>query len=99
MADGLYRKHLGALMQQTRVSPGTIDAAVQRILRVKFDLGLFEHPFCPPVRERICRHAGTFWKLAEEFAAQSMVLLKNRGDILPVAGSVCRLAMIGPLGG
>ena len=97
MADGLYRKHLAGLVQQGTVSPGTVDAAVQRILRVKFELGLFEHPFRLPAAGEDLPPRGDFLRLAEELAAQSMVLLKNRGDILPVADRVCRLAMIGPL--
>jgi beta-glucosidase len=97
MADGLYRRHLGALMEQGKVSPGTVDAAVARILRVKTDLGLFEHPLRRSVRGEPLPPDRNYLELAEELAAQSMVLLKNRGDILPVAGRVHRVAMIGPL--
>lgn len=97
MADGLYRRHLGGLVQRGAVLPGTVDAAVQRILRVKFALGLFEHPFRLPAGGEASPPCGEFLELAEELAAQSMVLLKNRGDILPLAGSVRHLAMIGPL--
>ena len=97
MADGLYRQHLGELVRRDEVSLETIDTAVQRVLRVKFDLGLFEHPFRSPVTGEAATLRREFPEMAEELAAQSVVLLKNRGDILPVAGSVRRIAMIGPL--
>ena len=52
MADGLYRKYLGGLVQSGRVSRQTVDEAVRRILRIKFALGLFERPYCEEVPEK-----------------------------------------------
>ena len=97
MTDGLYRKHLKALVQSGRVSPRTVDEAVRRILRVKFELGLFEHPFREevPMAERYLQPETL--KLAEELAAESIVLLKNEHDVLPIAATARRIALIGPL--
>jgi beta-glucosidase len=102
MADGLYVKHLPALVAAKRVSITAIDQAVSRVLRVKFELGLFERPFAtrtaftdaPPAREQL--------SVAETIAAESIVLLKNDG-LLPLSlspsstGSPARIALIGPL--
>ncbi len=83
MADGLYRKHLPALVESGRVPLAAVDEAVRRVLRLKFEQGLFEHPFieasaltsAAPTREQL--------DLTEEFAARSIVLLKNDG-VLPL---------------
>lgn len=97
MADGLYRAHLAKLVADGRVSLAMVDAAVARVLRVKFEGGLFDRPQReanaltgqPPAPERL--------DLAEELARESIVLLKNEG-VLPLAGTVRRIALIGPLG-
>jgi beta-glucosidase len=73
-----------------------VDEAVSRILRVKFELGLFEHPFVEPSVLTNAAPTPAQLDLAEEFAARSMVLLKNTG-VLPLAANVRRLALIGPL--
>lgn len=98
MADGLYREHAAALLATHRISQAAIDEAVRRVLRLKFTLGLFERPYTPdnplagaaPNPEQLA--------LAEEMAARSLVLLKNDGS-LPIAPTVRRIALIGPLAG
>ena len=97
MTDGLYRKYLKGLVESGRVSRHTLDEAVRRILRVKFRLGLFEHPFCEETPEKDRYLQPQTLRLAEELAAQSLVLLKNRGSVLPIAGRPQRIALIGPL--
>lgn len=96
MADGLYTKHLAALVAGGRVSPAIIDEAVRRVLRVKFELGLFEKPFAE--RTPLTNAAPTALPLglAEEFAAHSIVLLKN-ARALPLPANVGRIALIGPI--
>jgi beta-glucosidase len=96
MADGLYAKHLSSLLDSGRVSSATLDEAVRRVLRVKFSLGLFEHPFTR--RSELTEAAPTSeaLKIAEEIAGQAIVLLKNDAT-LPVAPTVKRIAVIGPL--
>jgi beta-glucosidase len=108
MTDGLYRKYLKGLLDSGRVSQRTLDQAVRRVLRVKFELGLFEKPYREeiPEKERYLQPASL--KLAEELAAESIVLLKNKvgglGDgflnapfVLPITDTAKRIALIGPL--
>lgn len=96
MADGLYRQHLPGLVARGRVPIGAIDEAVRRVLRLKFEQGLFEHPYTEAPRDAGSELAANDLALAEEFAARSMVLLKNSG-VLPFSPAVERIALIGPL--
>ena len=96
MADGLYHAHLGSLVAAGRVTAATIDAAVRRVLQLKFELGLFEHPATEPSRLTDAPPAAADLVVVEELAARSLVLLKNDG-LLPVAGTVRHLALLGPL--
>lgn len=71
-----------------------IDSAVARVLRIKFELGLFEYPYIPD--------AGTEqWTLAEhhalarEAAIRSFVMLKNDRQVLPLNNSIKRIAVVG----
>lgn len=97
MADGLFRAHLPELVRAGRVSTGVLDGAVRRILRVKFELGLFEHPFAG--RDTVLPAAAMdeHASLTEEMAAQSMVLLANHRSVLPLGPDVRDVAVIGPL--
>lgn len=97
MTDGLYQKYLKKLVDTGRVPPETVDEAVRRVLRVKFALGLFEQPYCKEIPERERYLQPDSLKLAEELAAQSIVLLKNDRQTLPVPRTVQRIALIGPL--
>ena len=96
MTDGLYRKHLAGLVKTGRVPPAVVDEAVRRILRVKFELGLFERPLVEPSTLTGAAPTPAQLDLAEEFAARSMVLLKNTG-VLPLAADVRSVALVGPL--
>jgi beta-glucosidase len=69
-----------------------IDDAVSRVLRAKFELGLFDHPY---VDEDAARRLPDHKPIAKEAAMASMVLLKNEKNILPVAASVKKIALIG----
>ena len=79
-----------------RVKQGAIDAAVRRLLRAKFALGLFENPFVDAARADSISGAAAHRALALEAARQSIVLLENRGGALPLrAESLRRIAVIG----
>jgi beta-glucosidase len=74
----------------------TIDEAVARVLRAKFNLGLFEDPYVDPAAAEIVNGSAEHRKIALEAALKSIVLLKNDHQVLPVKSSVKRIAVIGP---
>ena len=76
--------------------PPSIEA-VRRILRIKFRLGLFEHPYADEAREARVLSAREHQAAAREIAGRSMVLLKNEGDVLPLKPQVRSIAVLGPL--
>ncbi|WP_129713729.1 glycoside hydrolase family 3 N-terminal domain-containing protein [Pedobacter sp. SYP-B3415] len=78
-----------------KVSMHRLDEAVARVLRVKFELGLFENPYVQPKATGIVNNAA-HKKLAREVAEESLVLLKNNGDLLPLKQKLRRVAVIGP---
>ncbi len=85
-----------SLVQEGKVSEKTLDEAVRRVLRIKFELGLFDEPFVDPARADSLVRCREHWELAYESACKSMVLLKNDG-ILPIRpGSVRRIGVFGP---
>ncbi len=79
-----------------RVSQATLDAAVSRILRVKFLLGLFDHPFVDGSLDAKVRRSQEHLDLSLEVARQSMCLLKNEDNLLPLKKNLKRIAVIGP---
>jgi beta-glucosidase len=81
--------------EKNMVDLQAVDEAVGRILRAKFELGLFENPYVDP--EEAARWNGhpDHRELAREAAAKSMVLLKNKDEVLPLEGSLKKLALIG----
>ena len=85
------------LLEQRKLSPATIDEAVRRILRIKFRLGLFDHPYTDEAREPQSLLRLDSLSLARQIAARSMVLLKNDRGLLPLDKAVKSIAVIGPL--
>ena len=96
MMDDLYHKHIAALLDEGKIDMATIDESVRRILRVKFRLGLFEHPYTEvrPADEIYLQPSAL--ANAETLAQESMVLLKNTDALLPLKKKG-RIALIGPL--
>jgi len=80
-----------------RLSQAKIDEAVRRILRVKFRLGLFDHPYTDEAREPTALLRPESIRLAREIAGRSMVLLKNDRETLPLNKNLGSIAVIGPL--
>jgi beta-glucosidase len=79
-----------------KVSEATLDAAVARILRAKFMLGLFDHPLVDTNLDSLARRSPDHLALSLEVARQSMCLLKNQNHLLPLGKNVKRIAVIGP---
>jgi beta-glucosidase len=85
------------LVMQGKVAEAAIDDAVRRLLREKFELGLFEDPFVDPARADEIAGAKASRPLALEAARQAIVLLQNRDGVLPLsAAKMKRVAVIGP---
>jgi len=99
MESRCYREELVNLVRQGKVDMKYIDDAVRRILRIKFQLGLFDDPYryCNPEREKEMILHPDHLKAAKEMAVKSMVLLRNEGNILPLKKSNQTIALIGPL--
>ena len=98
MGTHIYKDHLKAAVESGKVSMEVIDEAVRRILSVKVWLGLFEHPYVPEeVIEAYekgipAEHAALARKAAEE----SIVLLKNEDNILPLSKDK-KISLVGTL--
>ncbi|MFA6469753.1 MAG: glycoside hydrolase family 3 N-terminal domain-containing protein [Bacteroidota bacterium] len=99
MESRCYKNNLSQLMKDGKVPVMVIDDAVRRILRKKFELGLFDDPFkyCNADREQQALHNPEHVKAAREIAAKSIVLLKNENHLLPLSKSTKTIAFIGPL--
>ena len=100
-----YKNNLAQLVKDKKITVGLIDDAVRRILRKKFELGLFDDPFkfSNPVRELKVLNDPEHAKAARLIAAKSIVLLKNTPapgqgkNILPLTKKTKVIAFIGPL--
>jgi beta-glucosidase len=77
------------------VRQGAIDSAVSRVLRAKFELGLFENPYVDPAVSTRFSDTDKHHELALQAARESIVLLKNTGNVLPVPGNIKTIAVIG----
>lgn len=97
MVDNAYVDFLPELVKEGKVPMASIDEAVRRILRVKMKLGLFENPYVDVVPEKKRYLLPEYLKTAEELASESMVLLKNEKQTLPITSKYKSLAIIGPM--
>lgn len=96
MSSSSYSMHLAEAVRSGRLPESTIDEAVRRVLRMKHALGLFDNPYADSTREKLllCQQHRQW---AREMARQSIVLLKNEHETLPLAKEMASIAVIGPL--
>jgi beta-glucosidase len=99
MESNAYARYLADLVREGRVPVAVVDEAVRRILRLKFQLGLFDDPYrySDAARERRVLADPAHAQAARRVARESIVLLKNDGGLLPLAPSLKKIAFIGPL--
>jgi beta-glucosidase len=97
MVSRSYNQFGPQLLKQNKITQATIDEAVRRILRIKFRLGLFDHPYTDEARESNALLRPESIRLAREIAGRSMVLLKNERETLPLNKNIGSIAVIGPL--
>jgi beta-glucosidase len=97
MATLTYSSHLPELLEEGRISMDQLDSMVSDILRVKFSMGLFDTPFTDPSDYPAIANEDHL-AIAEQLARQSLVLLENRDQALPLdKEELTSLAVIGPL--
>ncbi len=99
MESNAYRYNLAELVKEGRVSIDLVDDAVRRILRKKFELGLFDDPYRYSNDKRAEKVLGNpeNRKAAREMAEKSIVLLKNENQTLPLSKDTKTIAFIGPM--
>jgi beta-glucosidase len=78
------------------VKPEALDEAVRRVLRAKFELGLFENPYTDPAEADRLNGSDASRQLALQAARESVVLLKNDNQVLPISDTVKSILVIGP---
>lgn len=93
----IYGKGLEDAVKHGLIPMKVLDTAVSRILRVKFEIGLFENPFVDPAKAAAAATDPAHTALARETAERSMVLLKNDKDTLPLDASIGKVAVFGDL--
>lgn len=99
MESYIYVEHLEALVQEGKVDIAYINDAVKRILRVKYELGLFDDPFayCDESREKEIVGSAENNAAVLDMAKKSIVLLKNEASLLPLKKEGLQIAVIGDL--
>jgi beta-glucosidase len=96
MQSSAYADHLEDLVAEGVISPTLVDDAVQRILGIKFRLGLFERQSLFSLKLPDAPDRGNI-ELAKTTALKSIVLLKNENRVLPLSRKIQSIAVIGPL--
>lgn len=99
MESSAYVTYLVALVKEGKVKERLIDDAARRVLKVKFELGLFDDPYkyCDENRELVTIGKPEFQEGVLDMARKSIVLLKNEKELLPLKKSGQKIAVIGAL--
>lgn len=99
MVSDIYRKDMPKAVRAGKLPVATVDDAVRRVLRAKYRLGLFDNPYrnCDESLEKSQTLTADHRDAARTMARESMVLLKNKGNVLPLSKQIRTLAVIGPL--
>jgi beta-glucosidase len=96
MATTTYFDNIKSLLEEKKITRDEIDNSVRNILRVKFRLGLFDNPFVNPEAQKSILEPASL-DHARKVARESVVLLKNVKNILPLSVGISSVAVIGPL--
>lgn len=94
-----YKNSLKQLVKDGKIYLETIDESVRRILKKKFELGLFDDPFkfCNAERQEKELNNPEHPEVARDMARKSIILLKNQNQLLPLSKELKTIALIGPL--
>ena len=92
----VFQKALVDCVHEGTLSMAALDRAAGAVLRVKFALGLFDHPWIDPSLNASVHRSPQHLAISLQSARESMTLLKNEGHLLPLSTSVKNIAIIGP---
>jgi len=98
MGSATYLEHMKALLDKGQITAAQLDDLVRPILVAKYHLGLFDHPYADATDQTHADMLAKHRQVARTAAARSAVLLRNEGNLLPLAKTTKRIAVIGPLG-
>ena len=96
MVSRTYMNNLADLVRENKLNISYIDNAVKYILRVKYNMGLFDRPYVSDTAHTVIL-TGENLATARKLASESCVLLKNSNQLLPVKKDITSIAIIGPL--
>jgi beta-glucosidase len=99
MVSTTYPDTLAQQVKAGKIPLSVVDEAVRRVLTVKFEKGLFDHPYADETRCQTAFLQPDAIALAREAAAKSCVLLKNENGALPISKEIKKVALIGPFAG
>ena len=99
MESRSYKKNLAKLIKDKKIDIKIIDEAVTRILKKKFEIGLFDDPYRYMNDQRANSELNNLehTKAARQIGAKSIVLLKNKNHLLPLSKNLKKIALIGPM--
>jgi beta-glucosidase len=97
MSGEMFGKYLVQAVQNHKLEMAVLDQAVLRVLNLKFKLGLFENPYADPTLAKEVIGSKAHTELAQKIAAESIILLKNENNLLPLEpAKFGKIAVIGP---
>lgn len=96
LGGNAYGRNLKAALEEGLVAMEDIDTAVANILKLKFEMGLFENPYVDPAQAYKQVRSESHKQLARQVAREGIVLLKNSDNILPLDKNISSVAVIGP---
>lgn len=96
MCSGVYSENLAGLVNDADLPLEALDQAVRRVLKLKFELGLFDRPYVEPQQALSAQITQENRQLARDIAGKCIVLLKNDRNLLPLALGDKTLAVVGP---
>lgn len=96
LGGNAYGRNLKTALEEGLVTMEDVDIAVANILKLKFDMGLFENPYVDPEKASRQVRSESHKLVAREVAREGIVLLKNSENILPLDKNIGSVAVIGP---
>lgn len=91
-----WKQGISQLIEEGKLSEKVLEECCRRVLRVKFLLGLFENPYTDESLEEKVVHCQAHTELAEQIARESICLLENKDNLLPLSKKLAKIAVLGP---